>query len=317
LPNPTTIPKYAADLDCCSVVSQALAPFTRDARQKQAPKSGSLANLSISRFHHSLPLRLGPVSDTPPRAPFHPVPSSTRDKRLDKISIESMDMTRTGQKEGIPTKSTNNDKNHVTKGIGTAISGLQTKGNYVPLDQRKTGSVWGIVHLYRDAEETPGLYGDSPLSKPTDPWLHGFTKDSVGPKHSPPADQDCTTLCILAVPSYMAPSDFLGFVGEDTWNEVSHFRMIRTARANRYMVLMKFRHGKKAREWQQEWNGKVFNTYEVSRQPRFSYLYTMLKHTPAGNLSRRLLEVRGDHPIPRNRRRCQYSFWATNIPHHV
>jgi BRCA1-associated protein len=319
LPNPNAIAKHATDLHGCSVVSQALAPFTRDNRQKQGPKCDSLANLSISRSHHSPPLRLGLVSDAPRSAPFHTVPSSTSDNRLDEISIESMDVTRAGQKEEITTKSTNSDKNHVTKGIGTAISGLQTKGSYVPLDQRKTGSVWGIVHLYRDAEETPGLYGDSPLSKPTDPWLHGFTKESVGPKHPRPSDQDCTTLCILAVPSYMAPSDFLGFVGEETWNEVSHFRMIRTARANRYMVLMKFRHGKKAREWQQEWNGKVFNTYEVSKQPRFliSLLNTMLKHTLAGDLSRRLLEVRRDHAIPRNRHGPQYSFWATNLPHHV
>ena len=61
----------------------------------------------------------------------------------------------------------------------------------------------------------------------------------------------------------MSPSDFLGFVGETTMDEVSHFRMIRTARANRYMVLMKFRSGKKAKEWQRVWNGKVFNSMEV------------------------------------------------------
>jgi BRCA1-associated protein len=269
---PNLIPARAAKANDCSAVIQALAPFTRDTRQKQGLNSGSLASLSISRPHHSPSLRARPVSNTPLTAPFHAVPSAPKDKRLNEISIESMDMTRAGQKGEIPTKSTNSDKNHVSKGIGTAISGLQTKGSYVPLDQQKTGSVWGIVHLYRDAEETPGLYGDSPLSKPADPWLHGLIKDSTGPKHSPPSDQDCTTLCILAVPSYMAPSDFLGFVGEETWNEVSHFRMIRTARANRYMVLMKFRHGKRAREWQQEWNGKVFNSYEVGKQS-FSLIF--------------------------------------------
>ena len=40
--------------------------------------------------------------------------------------------------------------------------------------------------------------------------------------------------------------------------------MVRTSRANRYMVLMKFKNGKRAREWQYEWNGKVFNSIEVS-----------------------------------------------------
>jgi BRCA1-associated protein len=252
------IPKRAANPNDSVAVIQALAPFTKDSRQKHGLNSSSLASLSI-------PSRRGePPSDASPKAPFRTVPAPSADKRLDEIYVESMDMTpRTGQNGRTPAKATSGDRNHVSKGIGTAISGLQTKGRYVPLDQQKTGSVWGIVHLYRDAEETPGLYGDSPLSKPTDPWLFGFTKDRTAPKHSPPSDQDCTTLCILAVPSYMAPPDFLGFVGEETWNEVSHFRMIRTARANRYMVLMKFRHGKKAREWQQEWNGKVFNSYEV------------------------------------------------------
>ena len=265
-PDPELTPRHAANPEDCSAVSQALAPFAKDTRQKQGLKSGSLSSLSLSSHSRSRPLSALPPPDTPPRSPFHTVPSSPTDKRLDEISIESMDMTRAGQTGDMSTMSTNGDKNHVSKGIGTATSGLRTKGRYMPLDQQKTESVWGIVHLYRDAEETPGLYGDSPLSKPADPWLHGFIKDSMGPKHSPPADHECTTLCILAVPSYMAPSDFLGFVGEETWNEVSHFRMIRTARANRYMVLMKFRHGKKAREWQQEWNGKVFNSYEVSRR---------------------------------------------------
>lgn len=264
LPGPNLIPKHTADLNDCLALSQALAPFTRDTRQKKGLNCGSLVALSSSNTGHPQSLRVSHTSDAALRGPFLTIPSSPKDNRLDEICIESMDMTRAGQKDEIPAKATTSDKNHVSRGIGTAISGLQTKGSYVPLDQQKTGSVWGIVHLYRDAEETPGLYGDSPLSKPADPWLHNFTKDSLGPKHPPPPDHECTTLCILAVPSYMAPSDFLGFVGEDTWNEVSHFRMIRTARANRYMVLMKFRHGKKAREWQQEWNGKVFNSYEVS-----------------------------------------------------
>jgi BRCA1-associated protein len=266
LQNPNVIPTHAANPKDCFAVIQALAPFTRDSRQKQGLNSSSVASLPISRLYHSPSPGGVSLSDASPTAPFYTVPSTPADKRLDEICVESMDMTRTGQKGEMPTKATSGDRNHVSKGIGTAISGLQTKGSYVPLDQQKTGSVWGIVHLYRDAAETPGLYGDSPLSKPTDPWLFGFTKDSVGPKHSPPSDHDCTTLCILAVPSYMAPPDFLGFVGEETWNEVSHFRMIRTARANRYMVLMKFRHGKKARQWQQEWNGKVFNSYEVSKK---------------------------------------------------
>ena len=180
------------------------------------------------------------------------------DKRLDQISLDSMDIPRPGL-----SRARGNSGDHMeAQKPGAATHGLQTKGRYMPLDWETTESSWGIVHLYRDAEETPGLYGDSPLSRPADPWLHGYTRDTMPPKHKPPSDDDCTMLCILAVPSYMPPSDFLGFVGEKTIDKVSHLRMIKTSRANRYMVLMKFRHGKEARAWQLEWNGKIFNHME-------------------------------------------------------
>lgn len=184
--------------------------------------------------------------------------TASDDKRLDQIFIES---TNTLTQASKPNKM--NGDNHISKGIGTSATGLQTKGRYEPLDQQVTDSVWGIVHLYRDADETPGLYGDSLLSQPSNPWYSRAPKDNNGKFHPPAADRDCTTLCILAVPSYLAPSDFLGFVGEETRDQVSHFRMIRTARANRYMVLIKFRDGRVARNWQKAWNGKVFNSMEV------------------------------------------------------
>jgi BRCA1-associated protein len=123
--------------------------------------------------------------------------------------------------------------------------GLATKGKFIPSDLKDTEVGWGVVHLYRDGQETPGLYDE----------VDGASKDFN--------EEDCTTLCILAVPSYMTPSDFLGFVGEQTREDVSHFRLIRTSRANKYMVLMKFREAKEAREWRKEWDGKAFNSMEV------------------------------------------------------
>ncbi|KAM0095092.1 hypothetical protein ACP6JD_001530 [Aspergillus fumigatus] len=198
------------------------------------------------------------------------------DLRLDKISIECVDMIPWEHESAAAWKRVGKrdvKDNPVATGIGTDIlGGLRTKGKYIPLDQQTSESIWGIVHLYRDAEETPFLVSeDYPLElkgsaaaarQPYDQL--GGRQDAPAKGHSPSLrqDEDCTTLCILAVPSYMSPSDFLGFVGETTMDEVSHFRMIRTARANRYMVLMKFRSGKKAKEWQKEWNGKVFNSME-------------------------------------------------------
>jgi hypothetical protein len=124
-------------------------------------------------------------------------------------------------------------------------SGLATKGRFIPTDPKSTELGWGVVHLYRDADETPGLY------------------DEATPG-APPFDADkCSTLCILAVPSYMGPADLLGWLGERSREEVSHFRLIRTERANKYMVLMKFRDAEMARAWQRDWNGKPFNSMEV------------------------------------------------------
>jgi len=120
-----------------------------------------------------------------------------------------------------------------------------TKAIYIPSQTKQTEVGWGVVHLYKDARQS------------SDTGLRTVDKNVK-------LDLDtCTTICILAVPSWMMPSDLLGFVGEKTREQVSHFRLIRTGRANKYMVLMKFRQAKKAREWQKDWNGRLFSAIEV------------------------------------------------------
>ena len=186
------------------------------------------------------------------------------DWRFGKVFLQHINMLGTGKRDN--THQQSSELMHLSHGIGAGPNGLATKGHYEPSDIEDKELGWGIVRLYRDVEETPGLYED-PLpmrtSKHSKLKAQSLSKDH----HEPFRDEDCTTLCILAVPSYLTPSDFLGFVGEQTREEVSHFRMIRTERSNRYMVLMKFRHGRKARGWRKEWNGKVFNSMEVSLPP--------------------------------------------------
>ncbi|KAI4185128.1 MAG: hypothetical protein LQ346_005972 [Caloplaca aetnensis] len=198
-----------------------------------------------------------PTSQSGVCGPFTSTGWPTEDRRYDRIKVQNIEMlpTATRSKRGGHEEA----KGQIEKGIVAGHGGLATKGRFEPLDRDEEDLGWGVIRLFRDAEETPGLYDETVLNKTK--GVRGFTRK--GHLEEPRfRDDDCNTLCILAVPSYLTPSDFLGFVGEKTRDEVSHFRMIRTERGNRYMVLMKFRNGKKAREWRKEWNGKQFDSME-------------------------------------------------------
>lgn len=123
-----------------------------------------------------------------------------------------------------------------------------TRGRFVQLKalpkSLSQDYAYGIIHLYRDLS---GL-GDADLT-------------SIGRRPGSPEEEN--TLAILAVPSYMTANDFMGFVGEAQKDQVSHFRMIRTEAANRYMVLLKFRTNEAAKVFHSTFNGKAFNSMEV------------------------------------------------------
>ncbi|CAG7943617.1 unnamed protein product [Penicillium olsonii] len=229
--------------------------------------------------HRKLPTR---QTHTPPRIQnsadlniYTGTSICAQDKRFGAITVESINMVPPSHEVTKRSKyPAAESENLVAAGIGTDIlGGLRTRGRYIPLEGEVVDSVWGIVHLYRDTHETPylndeeypvHLKGSAAAARhPVERNLAGNSKDlSAYPFPAQNPDEDCKTLCILAVPSYLSPPDFLGFMGEKTMDDVSHFRMIRTTRPNRYMVLMKFRSGKQARDWQKEWNGKVFNSME-------------------------------------------------------
>jgi BRCA1-associated protein len=152
-------------------------------------------------------------------------------------------------------------------GINAGPRSHTTKARFEPLETgyvdgtglKNTELGWGIVHLYKDGQETPGLSATSAAS----PTPVHKTGPVDGPEQALESQLDTTILCIPAVPSYMTPSDFLGWVGEKTRDDVSHFRMVMTGRMNRYLVLMKFRDANIARKWRQEWDGRIFGGLEV------------------------------------------------------
>lgn len=214
---------------------QALDPFV-----SQEPRAARDHQFDTMRSSHSSRPSFSTWSST------RTIPSSVDDKRLDNVKVDAV------------------DGDDITAGIGTSLASARTRAAFVTTEDSDAGEL-GIVHLYRDADETPGLYQNNDRTSPTHLWdgsAAARTRPTGSQSTRPPRHDDCTTLSILAVPSYMTPKDFLAYVGKDTRNAVSHFRMIRTSRLNRYMVLMKFKDGRFARQWQHDWNGKVFNSME-------------------------------------------------------
>jgi BRCA1-associated protein len=190
------------------------------------------------------------VSDTPQQRPKQVRKNSKcKEKEFDRhpdwrfgpVSVESIDMA------------------PATKSLGVIPSagGAAPKARFVPLETTNTEFGYGVVHLYRDAHETPGLYYPSPQAKQKD------TVTATPTEMEDLNDDALKTVAILAVPSYMSPADFMGFVGEGTRDTVSHLRMVRTGKANRYMVLMRFRDKDGAKQFVTDFNGKVFNSMEV------------------------------------------------------
>ncbi|KAG0205481.1 hypothetical protein BGX28_002964 [Mortierella sp. GBA30] len=138
--------------------------------------------------------------------------------------------------------------------------------------------VQGILRLYKDTNEittgnihiqssNDGTHEDTmiataavtttAMSSSIVTATHDHDRDGAQVIHP---DQG-TAVCVLAVPSYMSPGDFLNFVGPVRAN-VSHFRIIRDSVPNRFMVLMKFRTSKATSEFYAHYNGKAFSSLE-------------------------------------------------------
>ena len=222
-------------------------PSTQSSPRQPSPgkqNSGSHGD-ALLLPERNLSLREHPA---PPQSPTLPATKHSNqlcanDWRYERVTIESVDMELSGS---------------ANKAGKSSVSGLHTKAVYLPSEPKTTDVGWGVVHLYRDTEESAILNGDEG---------HGGRKSlDRAPRKSEQEEgfdvEVCTTLCILAVPSWMMPSDLLGFVGEQAREDVSHFRLIRTGRTNKYMVLMKFRSAKKAKEWQKVYNGRLFSSAE-------------------------------------------------------
>ncbi|KAJ7576881.1 hypothetical protein C8J56DRAFT_971837 [Mycena floridula] len=114
---------------------------------------------------------------------------------------------------------------------------------FVASDGLSSGSTnlpQGIVHLFRESNQVPQ---ETTTAPPT------------------PLAADSVTLGVLAVPSWMSPSDFLTFVAPAA-DGITHLRIIRDVIPNRCIVIIKFSDADLASEFAEVYNGKPFNSLE-------------------------------------------------------
>lgn len=193
-----------------------------------------------------------------------------RDWRFGGVSVESFDPE---QQDTDPMAGGKEEESQDHAGPAPSLGptfggpGQATKGRYVPLETTNTEVGWGIVHLYREGEE-----GYDSQSREDGVTVEGGSGSGDGSDDG----DDGTILCIPAVPSYLSPSDFLGFVGEKWRGDVCHYRMVMTSRMNRYMVLMKFQDKWKAAEWRKEFDGRGFNSMEVGLILFYYFMFTVI-----------------------------------------
>lgn len=112
-----------------------------------------------------------------------------------------------------------------------------------PLRAKLIGN--GVIRLYREFENEIPITGETSLNQIT----------------NNPGDD--TMVAILAVPTYFTATDLLGFIGEKNVSKnISHLRILKSNKPNRFLVLIKFRDVMKAAEFQYHFNGKPFNSME-------------------------------------------------------
>lgn len=75
-------------------------------------------------------------------------------------------------------------------------------------------------------------------------------------------DGDDTMVCIAAVPTYFTATDLLGFLGVASLEHITHIRILKSEKPNRFLVLIKFAGPLEAAKFQNVYNGKAFNSME-------------------------------------------------------
>ncbi|GEQ68488.1 hypothetical protein JCM33374_g2156 [Metschnikowia sp. JCM 33374] len=121
----------------------------------------------------------------------------------------------------------------------TPMSHNIEEASHEPLKARSLGH--GAIRLFRDFDD-----GSSSANK----------------KSASVDSYDDTMLSIIALPTYFTATDLLGFIGDHYMEFVTHIRVLKSEKPNRFLVLLKFNDALKAAEFQYHFDGKPFNSME-------------------------------------------------------
>ncbi|KAI1304861.1 hypothetical protein EDD11_005063 [Mortierella claussenii] len=242
-------------------------PFPHQ-RHSQAPQSSS-SDLSAGVVEPQKDIRLSTAasSTSSPGKSSGILASHPQDYRFGTIDVASLDDTSlAAAKDKTPSIKSRTSKKKMTiaAAAATASSGATAEASS-GTGFHNSEPVQGILRLYKDTNEitTGDIHIQSAAQieeSSSSTTIHGRAgSDREGAEIIHP--DYGTSVCVLAVPSYMSPGDFLNFVGP-VRASVSHFRIIRDAMPNRFMVLMKFRAIEATAEFYKRYNGKAFSSLE-------------------------------------------------------
>ncbi|CAO0791627.1 unnamed protein product [Mucor circinelloides] len=143
------------------------------------------------------------------------------------------------------------------------VSAQNTKKKKKRIDESTHNLGYGVIHLYR---------GSHPLTEQELPDTKLAKEQSL--EISTTEQDEDTTLCILAVPSYMTFKDFTDFLGSAN-SHIEHYRFIRDFSPNKYTALLKFKDRQSAFACYQKFNGRRFNMTE----PEISHVVYLESNT--------------------------------------
>ncbi|KJK81929.1 hypothetical protein H634G_03192 [Metarhizium anisopliae BRIP 53293] len=220
VPSSETSHSFSADGPCSSLASSSLDSLPDsviDCGVSRAPVRRSEKRLEIITERQWLE-RVNSYPPPPSSAALRPQ-TAVKDWRFGRVNIETIDPAAAGAAVGMAGESSRAGPS-AAPALGPSYGGegTATKASFIPCETKNTEVGWGVVHFYREGDETT-VFGAS---------LQEQGQEEEQEETS--SLQDCTTLCIPAVPVYMSPSDLLGFVGERWLEDISHCRMVMTSK---------------------------------------------------------------------------------------